>query len=183
MSKGAIPLHRLTHYPTPSLRQAGVDRAYLPRLTLAGGAPAGLVKLKKQAIVIIQQQLKGSRSPGCYDLNSLATAIRSATAIAPKSHAAAPRTAANLVRPAKPAARAKQPNATAESSAAIKNCSCASADMALCVDRALLGLLEAAGAKGLTCPQLFSTRSLIICRAAARSIELPNSVKSNRPSK
>ena len=40
---------------------------------------------------------------------------------------------------------------------------------------ALLGLLEAAGAKGLTCPQLFSTRSRIICRAAARSVELPSS--------
>ena len=45
------------------------------------------------------------------------------------------------------------------------------------------GLLEAAGAKGLTCPQLFSTRSLMICRAAARSVELPSSVKSNPPSK
>jgi hypothetical protein len=60
MRKGAIPPNRLVHYPTPSLRQAGVDRAYLAYLTLAGGGPAGLMELKKWAIVIIQQQLKGS---------------------------------------------------------------------------------------------------------------------------
>ncbi len=34
-------------------------------------------------------------------------------------------------------------------------------------------------AKGLTCPQLFSTRSLMTCRAAARSVNLLSSVKSN----
>ena len=38
-------------------------------------------------------------------------------------------------------------------------------------------------AKGLTCPQLFSTRSLMICRAAARSLDLLSSVKFRRPSK
>jgi len=80
------------------------------------------------------------------------------------------------VRPAKPAARAKQPNARAESSAAIKNCSLRVRRYgAVPGPSALLGLLEAAGAKGLTCPQLFSTRSRIICRAAARSVELPSS--------
>ena len=76
------------------------------------------------------QQLKGHLLHAvCYDRNSLATAIRSATAIAPKSHAAVPRTAANLARPAKPAARAKQPNATADNSVAID--SCEFADMAV----------------------------------------------------
>jgi hypothetical protein len=43
--------------------------------------------------------------------------------------------------------------------------------------------VTAGGAKGLTCPQLFSTRSLMICRAAERSVDLLSSVKSNRPSK
>ena len=35
MRKGAIPLGRLAHYLMPSLRQAGVDRAYLAHLNLS----------------------------------------------------------------------------------------------------------------------------------------------------